>query len=96
MSLVIRDTSVVPPEDWSYYVPETNFKVTTKNYGQLYNLVKQHCLSNGVNPPSVQTITNYVCANSHVPCYDPESGSPMDNPWTLNLPLPPRLGCCVR
>ena len=94
MSLVIRDTSVVPSEDWAYYVQPTNFTVKTKNYAQLYPLVTQHCLANGVNPPSVQTVTDYVCANSHVPCYDSESGSTIDNPWSLSLPLPPRIGSC--
>jgi hypothetical protein len=90
----IRDTSVVPAEDWTYYVQPTNFTVRTKNYTQLYTLVKQHCLSNGVNPPDQQTVIEYVCANSHVPCYDTESGGTLTNPWSLDLPLPPRTGSC--
>src|SRR6266446_1871087 len=96
MSLVIKDTSVVPPEGWTYYVSETNFKVITPNYSSLYTLVTQHCLSNGVNPPSQQTVIDYLCNNTHVPCYNSESGSLISNPWSLGLPVPAKVGCCGR
>lgn len=94
MSLRLQDTSVVPPEDWSYYVQPTNFTVKTKNYTQLFILIRQHCLSNGVNPPDDQTVIDYLCANSHIPCYDSDSGSLIPNPWSLSLPLPEKVGCC--
>lgn len=94
MSLLIRDSSVVPPEDWAYYVPQTNFMVKTKNFAQLYILVKQHCLSNGVNPPDQQTVIDYICNNSHVPCYESENAAPLANAWFLNLPVPAKTGCC--
>lgn len=92
--LKIQDTSVVPPEDWQYYVQPTNFTVKTKNYAQLYPLVRQHCLSNGVNPPSEQQVIDAVCNSTHVPCYDSDSGALIPNAWFLNLPVPPKLGCC--
>ena len=94
MPLVIQDTSCVPPEDWCFYVQPTNFTVKTKNYAQLYPLVKQHCLSNGVNPPSEQEVIDFNCHNAHIPCFDSESASLIPNKWSLNLPIPARTGGC--
>ena len=94
--LVIQDTETVPGEDWFYVIQSTNHKISVKNFTRLYPEVVRHCLANGINPPDQQTIIDFVCANSHVPCYDSESGTLISNPWTLNLPLPPKLGCCGR
>ena len=96
MSLVIRDTETLPPEDWQYYVQPTNFIVRTKNYSRLYPEVVKHCLSNGMNPPAESVVIEYVCTHSHVPCYEAGSTSLIPNAWTLDLPIPPRLGGCCQ
>lgn len=94
MSLAIRDISVVPWNDWSYYVAPTNFMVKTKNYYRLYPEVVIHCTSNGVPVPSQQDVIDYCCANLNIPCYETENHEPLVNAWTLGLPRPATLGCC--
>ncbi len=93
MSLEIKDTSTVPnPNGWEYYVEPTNYTVITRNYAQIYPMVVQHCLANGTHPPTEQQVIDQMCAKLHVPCHD--GGNVMENPWSLNLPLPARVGGC--
>ena len=95
MSLVIRDTQVVPPGvGWSYYVAATNYTVQTKIYSQIYPMVVQHCKANGVNPPTQQEVIDWQCANLHIPCIESDGGHALVNSWYLNLPVPQLKGCC--
>lgn len=94
MPLRIRDTSVVPPQDWSYYVSETGYMVKTKNFYQAYPMIVEHCQSNNVAVPSQQTVIDYFCNNLTIPCYESDTHAPLVNAWTLGLPKPPRIGCC--
>jgi hypothetical protein len=93
MSLAIRDTTTVPPEDWLYYVEATGLTITTKNYQTLYPAVVEHCRSNNVPVPSEQEVIDYNCLNSHVPCYDSETHVPLINKMGLPF-VRPNTGCC--
>jgi hypothetical protein len=93
MSLAIRDTTTVPPEDWLYHVAATGLTITTKNYETLYPLVIEHCKSNNVAIPSQQEVIDYLCANVHVPCYDSETHVPLINKMGLPF-VRPNTGCC--
>jgi hypothetical protein len=93
MSLAIRDTSTIPPEDWVFFVPATGVTITTKNYQLLYPMVVEHCQSNKVSVPSEQEVIDYNCLNSHVPCYDSETHEPLIN--KMGLPFVRlNVGCC--
>ncbi len=93
--IVIRDTSVVPPGvGWAYYVEPTNFTVQTKIYSQIYPLVVQHCLANGVNPPTQQQVIEQMCQNLKIPCMENDGGHALVNAWTLDLPTVALKGCC--
>jgi len=94
MPLTIKDTSVVPPEDWSYYVQETNFTVTTKNFYRTYPMIIEHCQSNNITPPSEQEVIDQMCERLHIPCYESDNREPFVNAWTMGLPKPARIGCC--
>ncbi len=95
MPLRIRDISVVPSTDWSYYVGQTNFTVKTKNFYRAYPMIVEHCKSNNVTPPTEQEVIDDMCAKLNIPCYYSEDmQTPFINSWTLNLPKPARLGCC--
>ena len=94
MSNVIRDITTVPDTGWQY--PGLNgYMIETRNYSQLYYLVKQHYESNGQPIPSEQDVTDYLCANLFIPCYDGDSREPLINRFTQNLPVAVR-SCCGR
>jgi hypothetical protein len=93
MSLAIRDTSTIPPEDWIYVVAQTNHPVRTKNYSLLYPEIVDHCTSNRIPVPSQQEVIDYLCANVHVPCYDSETHVPLINKMGLPF-VRPNTGCC--
>lgn len=94
MPLVIRDTSTVPHEDWTFHVEQTNWVAQTKNYSLLYPIILQHCQSNNIQPPTQQEVINYVCSQAHVPCYEYETRMPLINKFTNGEPNPPRSGGC--
>lgn len=94
MPLFIRDTSVVPRDDWNYTVPESGLKISVKNYATLYPEILKHCKANGITPPSEQDVIKSLCERLHIPCY--EGTIPFVNKFTLNTPAAPRLGCCGR
>lgn len=83
MSFALRDINTVPPEDWVYYIPETNFTVQTKNYSRLYPEILIHCQSNHIQPPTEQEVIDYLCLNVHTPCYDQETRVPLINKMGL-------------
>ncbi len=90
-----RDTSVVPPGvGWAYYVEPTNYTVATKIYTQIYPMVVQHCLANGVNPPTEQQVIEQMCQRLKIPCQESDGGYALVNAWTLDLPVAPLKGCC--
>lgn len=89
---VLRDSTTVPDGGWRY--PGVNgFTVETRNYSQLYWLVKQHYEANQQAAPSEQEVIDYLCSNLFVPCYDSETRQPMINRFTQGLPTAKR-GCC--
>jgi hypothetical protein len=92
--LVIRDTSVVPQDDWTYIVQPTNHPISTRNYAMLYPMIKQHCATNGIEPPSEQDVIKYLCETLIIPCYESEGRAPLINKFALGVPNPPRLGGC--
>ncbi len=95
MSLVILDTSVVPrPSGWTYIVAATNYTVKTPVYARIYPMVVEHCLANGVNPPSPQEVIDQMCRELSIPCNESTGGAAIINKWTLGLPTPPLKGCC--
>ena len=94
--LVIRDTSVVPQKGWEYVVESTGTKITTRNYVQLYPMIRQHCLSNGVGVPSEQDVIKYLCENLTIPCYEAENHVPLINKYALGVPNAPSIGSCCR
>ncbi len=92
MSLVIKDTDHVPPEDWIYLVEQTGFTVRTKYYRSLYPEIVKHCQSNGMPIPSEQDVINSLCANVTIPCYD--GMTPLVNKWQSGVFTLPSVGCC--
>jgi len=94
MSLVIRDTATVPPEDWTFPIDQTGFTVRTKNYAMLFVEIAKHCKANNISEPSEQTVIDFICNSAHVPCYNSETREPLINAWSLNLPVPAPRGCC--
>lgn len=92
--LVIQDTSIVPPEGWSYTVESTGTKISTRNYVLLYPMIRQHCISNGVGIPSEQDVIKYLCETLIIPCYQAEDHVPLINKFALGVPNAPRLGSC--
>jgi hypothetical protein len=93
VSLAIKDTGTVPPENWSYYVEQTNFTVSTKNYSLLYQLVVEHCQANNAPVPSQQDVTDWQCANLHVSCYESETHVPLINKMGLPF-VAKKTSCC--
>jgi hypothetical protein len=95
MSLVIRDTSSVPPDRWSYYVAATLHRIESPNWNALYDLVSRHCVVNGVPVPSLQDVVDQVCRELHVNCYDDQTRQPLVNKFSLGLPHKPS-SCCSK
>lgn len=98
MALFIKDTGTVPnPDGWKYYVEQTKFPVTTKNYAILYSEVVKHCKANGVAIPSEQEVIDQMCAKLHIACYESSNAAMFQNAYAMGIPLPPRVGsCCGR
>lgn len=103
MSLAIRDTSTIPPEDWTYEVPGFNdgtrnvasFVISTKNYGQLYPQIVDYCQANQLPVPSPQAVTDQCCERLHIACYDTETHEPLIN--KIGLPFIPTVtSCCTK
>lgn len=94
MSLVIRDTSVVPPNGWPYTVTSTSTTITSFNYQMLYPKIREHCISNNVSVPSQQEVIASLCESLSIPCYESESHAPLINKFALGIPNAPRLGGC--
>ena len=92
--LVIRDTSVVPQDGWQYPVQSTGHTITTRNYAMLYPMVRQHCITNGVEVPSEQDVIKYLCETLIIPCYESDNNVPLINKFSLGIPNSPRLGGC--
>lgn len=90
--LRIRDTNTVPFEDWTFVLDGQTF--STKNYTLLYPKIIQFCQSNNVTAPSEQEVIDYLCVNSHIPCFEDETREPLINKWSLGVPVPPRPGGC--
>lgn len=93
MANVIRDTSTVPPEGWTFPVAQTGVTVRSPNWTVFYSQIQDHCAANNIQPPSMQEVVDYCCAHLHVPCYDDVRRQPLVNKWSQSLPvvLP---GCC--
>ena len=92
MSLIIKDTAHLPPEDWIYLVEQTGFTVRTKNYSMFYPEIVKHCQSNNAPIPSEQDVINFLCENVTVPCY--EGMTPLVNKFTAGVFKLPSVGCC--
>lgn len=94
MSLVIRDTSVVPFNGWQYTVASTSHTVSTRNYTLLYPEIVKHCIGNNVSAPTEQEVIKYLCESLSIPCYEEETRVPLINKFSLGVPNAPRLGTC--
>lgn len=91
--LVISDTSVVPGEKFHFPVTATGVDIYAPNYPALFSMVQQHCIANNVSYPGDQAIIDFLCLNTHVPCYQSETRKPLVNAFLMQLPLPP-TSCC--
>jgi hypothetical protein len=97
MSYSIRDTSTVPPENWSYQVTGNekipSFTVTTKNYSLLYPQIVDYCQSNQLPVPSPQNVIDQMCEKLRIPCFDNATHTPLIN--KLGLPfVASKSSCC--
>ncbi len=81
--LTIRDKKTGLKEGWRY--PGVDGKdIITNSWMNLKREVKQHYETNGQSPPDEQTITDWLCKNVAVNCY--ENGAEVRNLYTDPLP----------
>lgn len=93
MALAIRDTNSPPPERFHFPIPQTGFDVDAGSYNQLFENIHQHCVANNIPEPDRQTVIDFLCNNTHVPCYDDHTRIPLVNAFTMSVPVPTR-SCC--
>ena len=83
-NLWIRDTSSVPQGGWRYPVVATEYLVKRPNYNALYPAIVQHCETNSAEVPSEEEVTQWLCDNLLIPCY--EDKQPYANGFTSDRP----------
>jgi hypothetical protein len=95
MPLVIKDSGSVPKERWQYHVDQTDFTVEAPNWPALYPKIEEHCNSNGVPVPDLQTVIDWCCKNLSVDCFYSETKEPLLNRWKQGLPTLIQSSTCT-
>lgn len=92
--IVIKDTGSVPDGGWRYPGVTAGFFVKAP-FAFLYAEIVKHYQNNGAQPPSQEEVTQYLCRELAIDCYEAETHTPIVNRFSLGLPSPSvQSGCC--